>query len=89
VINAHISNPALCHLTKKVFHGDQALLDTTALLGSTFASLASAPLGGLLIMGTGQDGNTKNTPRGEIPNNLNNDKYSSLLLSLVPPFIGD
>ncbi len=40
-------------------------------------------------MGAGQDGNAKNTPRGEITNNPNNDKYSSLLLSLVPPFIGN
>jgi hypothetical protein len=64
-------------------------LDTAALSGSTFVSLALAPLGGLLIVGAGQDGNAKNTPRGEITNNPNNDKYSSLLLSLVPPFISN
>jgi hypothetical protein len=88
-LDAHISNPALRHPTKKAFRGDQALLDTAALLGSTFASLASAPLGGLLIVGAGQDGNAKNTPRGEITNNPSNEKYSSLLLSLGPPFIGN
>ncbi len=87
--DSHISNPALRHPTKKAFHGDQALLDTAALSGSTFASLALAPLGGLLIVGAGQDGNAKNTPRGEITNNPNNDKYTSLLLSPIPPFIGD
>ncbi len=88
-LDSHISNPALGHPTKKSFHGDQALLDTAALLGSTFASLAMAPLGGLLIVGPGQDGNAKNTPQGEITNNPNNDKYSSTSLSLIPPFIGD
>jgi hypothetical protein len=87
--NAHISNPALRHPIKKAFCGDQALLDTAAFLDSTFASLALAPLGGLLIVGAGQDGNAKNTPWGEITNNLNNDEYSSLLLSLAPPFIGN
>jgi hypothetical protein len=61
-LDAHISNPALHHPAKKAFRGDQALLDTAALLGSTYASLALAPLGGLLIVGTGQDGNAKNTP---------------------------
>ncbi len=86
---AHISNPALHHPTKKAFHGDQALLDTAALLGPTFASLASAPLGKLFFVGAGQDGNTKNTPQGDTTNNPNNDKYSSLLSSQVPPFIGD
>jgi hypothetical protein len=65
------------------------LLDTAALLGSTFASLALAPLGGLLIVGTERDGSAKNTPQGEITNNPNDDKYSSLLPSLVPPFIGN
>ncbi len=60
--NAHISNPALRHPIKKAFCGDQALLDTAAFLDSTFASLALAPLGGLLIVGAGQDGNAKNTP---------------------------
>jgi hypothetical protein len=63
-LNAHISNPALLHLMKKAFHGDQALLDTAALLSSTFASLDLAPLGGLLIVGAEQDGNAKNTPQG-------------------------
>ncbi len=52
-LDDHISNPALRHLTKKAFHGDQASLDTATLLGSTFASLALAPLGGLLIVGAG------------------------------------
>jgi hypothetical protein len=60
--DAHISDPALCHPVKKVFHGDQAWLDTFALLGSTFSCLASAPLGGLLFVGAGQLGNAKNTP---------------------------
>jgi hypothetical protein len=50
-LNDHISNPALCHPTKKAFHGNQALLDTAALFDSTFTSLALAPLGGLLIVG--------------------------------------
>jgi hypothetical protein len=40
-------------------------------------------------VGTGQDCNAKNTPRGEITNNPNNDKYSSLLSSLISPFIGN
>ena len=75
-LDAHISNPALCHPMKKAFHGDQALLDTATLLGSTFASLALAPLGGLPIVGAVRDGNAKNTPRGEITNNPNDDKYS-------------
>jgi hypothetical protein len=61
-LDAHISDPALHYPTKKVLRGDQALLDTAALLGSTFASLALAPLGGLLYVGTGQDGNAKNIP---------------------------
>ncbi len=87
--DSHIRNSALCHPKKKAFHGDQALLDITALLGSTFASFALAPLFGLLIVGAGQDGNAKNTPQGEITNDPNNDKYSSLLLSLVPLFIGN
>ncbi len=43
-----------------------------------------APLGELLIVGAGQDGTAKNTPRGKITNNPNNDKYSSLLVLLVP-----
>jgi hypothetical protein len=60
-LDAHISNPALCHPMKKAFHGDQALLDTATLLGSTFASLALAPLGGLPIVGAVRDGNAKNT----------------------------
>jgi hypothetical protein len=55
-----------------------------ALLGSTFASLALAPPGGLLMVCAGQDGNAKNTPLGEITNNPNDDKYSSPLLSLAP-----
>jgi hypothetical protein len=76
---AHISNPAMRHPTKEAFLGDQALLDTTAFLGSTFATLALAPLGGLLIVGAGQDANAENTSWGEITNNPNNDKYSSLL----------
>jgi hypothetical protein len=63
---------------KKVSRSDQVLLDTAALLGSTFAFLALARLGGLLIVGAGQDGNAKNTPQGEITNNPSNDKYSSL-----------
>jgi hypothetical protein len=88
-LDAHTSNPALHHPTKKAFCSDQALLDTAALLGSTFASLASAPLGGLLIVGAGQNGDAKNTPQGEITNYPNDDKYSSLLLSLIPPFIGN
>ncbi len=67
-LDAHISDSALRHPTKKASCGDQALLDTAALLGSTFASLALAPLGGLLIVGAGQDGNAKNTPQGEITN---------------------
>ncbi len=83
-LDAHISNPALHHPTKKAFSGDQSLLDTAALSGSTFASLASA-----LIVVAGRDGNAKNTPQGEITNNPNNDKYSSLLPSLAPPFIGN
>jgi hypothetical protein len=45
-LDAHISNPALCYPTKKAFHSDQVLFDTTTLLGSPFASLALAPLGG-------------------------------------------
>jgi hypothetical protein len=49
--DSHISNPALCHPTKKAFCSDQALLDTATLLGSTFATLASTPPGGLLIVG--------------------------------------
>jgi hypothetical protein len=64
------------------------LLDTIALSSSTFACLALAPLGGLLIVGAGRDGNAKITPQEEITNNPNDDKYSSLLSSLVPPFIG-
>jgi hypothetical protein len=88
-LDAHISNPALHHPTKKVVRGDQALLDTTALSGSIFASLSLVPLGGLLFVGAGQDGNAKNTQQGEITNNPNNDKYSTLLISLVPPFIGN
>ncbi len=48
-----------------------------------------APLGGVLIVGAGQDGHAKNTPRGDITKILNDAKYSSLPLSLVPPFIGD
>ncbi len=43
-IDGHISNPALRYPTKKAFHGDQASLDTAALLGSTFASFALALL---------------------------------------------
>jgi hypothetical protein len=88
-LDAHISDPALYHLTKKAFRGDQASLDTVTLLGSTLASLALAPLGGLVIVGAGQDGNAKNTLQGEITNNLNDDKYSSILSSLAPPFIGN
>ncbi len=85
-LDAHISNPALHHPTNKAFRCDKALLDTTALLGSTFGFV---PPGGLLFVGAGQDGNAKNTPQVEIPKNPNNDKYSSLLSSLIPPFIGD
>jgi hypothetical protein len=62
----------------KAFCCDQALLDTAALVGSIFASLALAPLGGLLIVGAGQDGNAKNTPQEEITNNPNDNKHSSL-----------
>ncbi len=72
---------------RKLLCSDQALLDTAILLGSIFASLALAPLAGLPIVGAGQDGNAKNTPRGEITNNPSNYKYSSLLLPLVPSFI--
>ncbi len=50
-LDAHISNLAPHHPTKKVFRGDRALLDTTAFLGSTSASLVLAPLGGLLFVG--------------------------------------
>ncbi len=87
--DSHISNTALRYPTKKAFCGDQASLDTAALLGSTFASLALDPVGGLLIVGAGRNGNAKNTPREEITNNPNNDKYFTLLLSLFPPFIGN
>jgi hypothetical protein len=85
-LNPYISNP-MRHLTKKAFRGDQAFLDTAALLSSTSALLASAPFGRSLIMGAGQDGHAKNTSQGDITNDPNDDKYSSLPLSLVPPFI--
>jgi hypothetical protein len=51
--------------------------------------IALTSLGGVLIVGVGQDGHAKNTPRGDITKNLNDAKYSSLPLSLVPPFVGD
>ncbi len=60
--DSHISNPALRHLTKKACHGDQDLIDTATLPGSIFASFALSPLGGLLIVGAGQDGTATNTP---------------------------
>ncbi len=72
-VGAHIIDPALHHPTKKVFRSDQALLDTAALSGSTFASLALAPLSRLLFVGAGQDGNAKNAPRGEITKNPNDE----------------
>jgi hypothetical protein len=86
-LNPYISNPTLHDPTK--IHGDQAFLDTATLLSSISASLALAPLGRSLIMGAGHDGHAKNTSRGDITNDPNDDKYSSLPLSLVPLFIGN
>jgi hypothetical protein len=77
-LDTHISDPALYHLIKKAFRGDQALLDIAAFSGPTFASLASVWVLDKMAM-----------LKGEITNNPNDDKYSSLLSSLVPPFIGD
>ncbi len=51
--------------------------------------MALASPGGLLIVGAGQDGHAKNTPRGVITKIPNDAKYSSLPLFLVPPFVGD
>jgi hypothetical protein len=88
-LDAYISDLALCHPTKKAFCGEQALLDTATLLSSTSASLAMALLGGSLIVVAGQDGYAKYTSQGDITKDLNDNKYSFLPLSLVPPFIGN
>jgi hypothetical protein len=61
-LDAYIGNSALHKPTKKAFCGGQTLLVTTALLTSSSTSLVLAPLGGSLIVGTGQDGSAKNTP---------------------------
>ncbi len=42
-----------------------------------------------LIVGTGRDGHTKNTARGNITKDPDDAKYLSLPLSLVSPFVGD
>ncbi len=42
-----------------------------------------------LIVGAGQDGHAKNTPRGNITKDLDDAKYPSLTLSLISPFVGD
>jgi hypothetical protein len=88
-LDPYISNPGLHHPTKKTFCGDQASLDTTTLLSAASASLALAPLGKSLIVSTVWDGQAKNTSRGDITKDPNDDKYSSLPLSLVPSFIGN
>jgi hypothetical protein len=88
-LDTYISNPALRQLTKKAFRGGQALLDIAALLSSSSASLALAPLGGSLTVGAGIDRHAKNTPWGDITKEPNDDKYSPLPLCLAPPFIGD
>ncbi len=88
-LDAYISNPALRKQTKKAFRCGQPSLDTAAHSSFTSASLALAPLGRSLTVGTGQEEHAKNTPQGDITKDLNDDKYSSLPLSFVPPFIGD
>jgi hypothetical protein len=42
-----------------------------------------------LIVGTGRDGHTKNTPQENMTEDPDDAKYLSPPLSLIPPFIGD